>query len=77
MSNVSAKTFDAVEMMRAIRDEVSARIATMSSDEENRWLRSTEFSDPTLRRLMKLADQQRNDSEGRPSDDSRSKRSSS
>jgi hypothetical protein len=55
MSNVSAKTFDAVEMMRAIRDEVSARIATMSSEEENRWLRSTEFSDPTLRRLMKLA----------------------
>jgi hypothetical protein len=55
MSNVSTKTFDAVEMMRAVRDEVSARIASMSSDEENRWLRSTELSDPTLRRLMKLA----------------------
>jgi len=57
MSNVSAKTFDAVEMMRAVRDEVSATIARMSFDEENRWLRSAEFSDPTLRRLSKLADQ--------------------
>ena len=59
MSNASTKTFDAVEMVRAIRDELSARIATMSVDEENRWLRSTDFSDPTLRRLMDLAARQR------------------
>lgn len=58
MSNASTKTFDTVEMVRAVRDELSARIATMSADEENRWLRSTELSDPTLRRLMKLATQQ-------------------
>ncbi len=58
MSNASTKTFDTVEMVRAVRDELSARIATMSADEENRWLRSTELSDPTLRRLMKLAAQQ-------------------
>lgn len=55
MSNASAKTFDTVEMVRAVRDELSARIATMSADEENRWLRSAEYSDPTLRRLMELA----------------------
>ena len=59
MSNAPAKTFDAVNMVRAVRDEVSSTIATMSADEENRWLRSTEFSDSTLRRLMKLAAQQR------------------
>ncbi len=58
MSNVSSKTFDTVEMVRAVRDELSARIATMSADEENLWLRSMELSDPTLRRLMKLAAQQ-------------------
>jgi hypothetical protein len=55
MSSASIKTFDSVEMVRAVRDELSTRIATMSADEENRWLRSTELSDPTLRRLMKLA----------------------
>ena len=58
MSNASAKTFDTVHMVRAVRDDVSSTIAAMSVDEENRWLRSTEFADTTLRRLMKLAAQQ-------------------
>ncbi len=40
MSNAT-KTFDTVEMVRAVRDELSTRIATMSVDEENRWLRAT------------------------------------
>lgn len=57
MSNASPKTFDTVHMMRAVRDEVSATIATMSVEEENRWLRSAKFSDPKLRRLMELAAQ--------------------
>lgn len=55
MSNASAKTFDAVHMVRVARDEVSSTVATMSVEEENRWLRSAEFSDPNLRRLMELA----------------------
>jgi len=55
MGNASSKTFDTVHMVRAVRDEVSATIATMSVEEENRWLRSAEFSDPKLRRLMELA----------------------
>jgi hypothetical protein len=60
MSSASTtKTFDAVQMVRAVRDEVSLTIATMSVDEENRWLRSATFSDPKLRRLMGLAAQQR------------------
>lgn len=58
MTNASAKTFDSVHMARAVRDEVSSTIATMSVEEENRWLRLTEFSDPKLRRLMDLAAQQ-------------------
>jgi hypothetical protein len=70
MSNASTKTFDAVEMVRAIRDELSARIATMSVDEENRWLRSTELSDPTLRRLMELAARQRRTDETSKKDSS-------
>ena len=58
MSNTSTKTFDAVHMVRAVRDEVSSTIATMSVEEENRWLRSAEFSDPKLRRLMESAAQE-------------------
>ena len=45
-------------MVRVVRDDVSSTIAAMSVEEENRWLRSAEFADPTLRRLMKLAAQQ-------------------
>ena len=66
MSNASAKTFDTVRMVRAVRDEVSSTIARMSVEEENRWLRSAELSDPKLRRLMELAAQQ-----GSEPDDSR------
>lgn len=68
MSNASTKTFDAVEMMRAIRDELSARIATMSVDEENRWLRCREFADPTLRHLMDLAARKRSSHESSKED---------
>ena len=51
--------YDAVQAVRAVRDELSSTIAAMSLEEENRWLQSTEFSDPRLRRLMELAAQQR------------------
>ena len=68
MRDAGFKTFDAVEMVRAIRDELSAKIATMSVDEENRWLRSTELSDPTLRRLMELAARERRTDEASKED---------
>jgi hypothetical protein len=58
MSSTSIKTFDAVHMVRVIRDDVSSTIAAMSVEDENRWLRSAEYSDPVLRRLMELAAQQ-------------------
>ena len=55
MSNVSAKTFDALQSVRTIREAVSTRIAMMTDDEENRWLRSETLEDPTLGRLMERA----------------------
>lgn len=65
MSNAPAKTFDAVRMVRAVRDEVSSMIATMSVEEENRWLRSEPFADATLRHLMELAARPDGATEGR------------
>jgi hypothetical protein len=58
MTNVSAKTFDTVQMVRTIRDNVSSTIARMSVEEENHWLQSADITDPTLRRLMDLAARQ-------------------
>jgi len=57
MSNSPTKTFDAVHMVRSIRDDISTQIINMSTEQENRWLRSREFADPRLRRLMELAAQ--------------------
>jgi hypothetical protein len=45
------KGFDAVAMMRSIRDEVSANIDGMTLEQEPAWLASQELSDPFLRRL--------------------------
>jgi hypothetical protein len=59
MSETSTKTFDTVQMVRAIRDDISSKIIQMSAEQENEWLRSTELSDPRLRQLMDLAAQQR------------------
>jgi hypothetical protein len=52
------KTFDAVALMRAARDRMSAEIAGMTLEEELRWLASQELSDPFLRRLRQRAAQQ-------------------
>lgn len=54
----SKKTFDAVAMMRSIRDELSAQIAGMTLEEELKWLASQELKDPVLRRLRDRAAQQ-------------------
>ncbi len=58
MSKSTTKAFDAVQMMRDARAGISARIASMSVDEQNEWLRSNPPTDPTLRRLFSLAAQQ-------------------
>ena len=52
------KKFDAVEMMRSIRDRVSAQIEGMTLEEELEWLASQELTDPFLRRLREKAAKQ-------------------
>lgn len=58
MNKSTTKAFDAVQMMRDARAALSARIASMSVDEQNEWLHSNPPTDPTLRRLFTLAAQQ-------------------
>jgi hypothetical protein len=45
------KDFDAVGMMRSIRDKVSTDIEGMTLEQELAWLASQELSDPLLKRL--------------------------
>jgi hypothetical protein len=52
----STKTFDAVKMMRAIRDDLSNRIKSMSLEEELEWLAKQKLDDPLLRRLREKDD---------------------
>ena len=51
------KKFDAVQMMREIRDKLSAQIQGMTLEEELRWLASHELKDPFLERLRKKVGQ--------------------
>ena len=60
------KKFDAVAMMRAARDKISAEIAGMTLEEELRWLASQPLQDPFLKRLRDRAAQQA-DAADRPS----------
>ena len=52
------KKFDSVEMMRSIRDKLSAHIEGMTLEEEIEWLASQELKDPFLEHLRKKAAQQ-------------------
>ena len=52
------KKFDAVAMMRSIRDRISAEIEGMTLEEELEWLASQELEDPFLKRLRDRAAQQ-------------------
>ena len=45
------KPFDAVGMMRTIRDQLSANITGMTLGEELAWLAATDLRDPFLQRL--------------------------
>ena len=65
MSKVEKK-FDAVAMMRAARDKISAEIEGMTLEEELRWLASQELQDPFLKRLRDRSAQQA-DATDRPS----------
>ena len=57
MSRVK-KEFDAVEMVRSIRDKVSAQIERMTLEEELAWLASQKLNDPFLEELRRKAAQQ-------------------
>ena len=52
------KKFDAVRMMRSIRDKMSAEIEGMTLEQELAWLASQELNDPFLKRLRDRAAQQ-------------------
>ncbi len=52
------KKFDAVAMMRSVRDQMSAAIEGMTLEEELAWLASQDIEDPFLRRLRDRADPQ-------------------
>lgn len=54
MSEVK-KAFDAVAMMRAARDRISAAIEGMTLEEELQWLASQDLQDPFLERLRDRA----------------------
>ena len=51
----SEKKFDAVAMMRSIRDRISAEIEDMTLEQELAWLASQELKDPFLKRLRDKA----------------------
>jgi len=55
----TGKKFDAVAMMRSIRDRISAEIEGMTLEEELAWLASQELQDPFLKRLRDRVAQQR------------------
>ena len=56
MSNTK-KGFDAVAVMRSIRDKISTDIEGMTLEQELVWLSSRELSDPFLKRLRDGATQ--------------------
>ena len=60
------KKFDAVAVMRSVRDGISAEIERMTLEEELEWLASQKIDDPFLKRLRDRAAQQA-DAAGRPS----------
>ncbi len=51
------KKFDAVAMMRSIRDAISAQIQGMTLEEELAWLAAQDLQDPLLKRLRDRAQQ--------------------
>jgi len=58
--NKADKKFDAVALMRSIRDRISAEIEGMTLEEELEWLESRELKDPFLMRLRDKAAEKAN-----------------
>lgn len=49
------KTFDCVQMMRDIRDRLGIQMASMTHEERVRLIRSHQYSDRLLQRLIDRA----------------------
>lgn len=49
--NRTAKPYDAVASVRQMRDAISARIASMTLEEQLQWMASADLGDPLLERL--------------------------
>lgn len=65
MSN-SKKNFDAVAMMRSIRDEISIEIDGMTLEEEREWMATREIQDSFLRLLRERANRESAEKVGGP-----------
>jgi hypothetical protein len=59
MSSQRSKAFDAVELMRSIRDQLVRETEGMTVADEIRSLSRAQFDRPVLRRLAERAAQQR------------------
>ena len=59
------KDFDAVAMVREIRDRIAEQIAGMTVEEELEWLAAQDIQDPVLRRLREKAARQEAEPVGR------------
>lgn len=65
MSERSQKTFDCVEMMRKIRDDLSEQLAHLETFEDRlKWLRTFQHTDPLLQKLQRLAAEQAHAADG-------------
>ncbi len=62
MSEQSSKSFDCVAFMRETRDRISREIEHMNHKELEAWLRSREYTDPTLKRIAELFPRTENNS---------------
>ena len=63
--NRTEKQFDAVEVMRSIRNRLSEQIEGMTLEEELAWLASQDLKDPFFHRLREKAAQQAADAASR------------
>ncbi len=66
MSESAKKTFDCVEMMRKIRDDLSEQLAHLETFEDRlKWLRTFQHTDPLLQMVQRMAAEQTHAADGR------------
>lgn len=60
------KSFEAVQLMRSIRDQITEETKGMSVEEEIQWLRTAEIGDTFLSRLAEKAARRDATADGTP-----------